>query len=76
MITTTKGDFHALINKMKGLSLAQFNHIKRNNITDFELVGDLSDYNNDFLVYKNEKGEEIHISTNGEGYNDTTGESF
>jgi hypothetical protein len=62
------------LDKYKDLSLQQFNHIKANNITDFEMIGDLSDFDNDFLVYKNGKGEEIQVSTNGEVYNHNTGE--
>lgn len=65
-----------VLDKYKTLTMAQFNHIKANNITDFEVIGDLSDFDNDFLVYHNQKNEEILISSNGEGYNIATGESF
>jgi len=66
MITTTKGDFHNLINKMKGLSMAQFNHIKKNNITDFEVI-EFKDKHN-ILIYKNYKGETVSINTIGESF--------
>jgi hypothetical protein len=69
MITTTKGKFHELLEKMKGLSMAQFNYIKANNITDFEVIGDLADFDNDFVSYRNAKGEEILVNTIGEVYN-------
>jgi len=70
MITTTKGNFHSLIEKMKGLSMAQFNHIKKNNITDFNVVGDLADFDNDLLQYINHAGKKITVFTNGEIYQD------
>jgi len=54
------------LNKYKGLSMHQFNHIKANDIQDFELIGDLSDENNDILTYINDKGEKIAVFTNGE----------
>jgi hypothetical protein len=70
MITTTKGKFHNLIEKMKGLSMAQFNHVKKNNITDFNVVGDLADFDNDLLQYINHAGKKITVFTNGEIYQD------
>jgi hypothetical protein len=54
------------LNKYKGLSMAQFNHIKANDIQDFELVGDLSDENNDIVTYINDNGEKIAVFTNGD----------
>jgi len=46
--------------------MQQFNHIKANDIQDFELIGDLADENNDILTYINNKGEKIAVFTNGE----------
>jgi hypothetical protein len=59
-----------ILDKYKGLSMAQFNHIKANNITDFELVGDLSDFDNDLLQYKDKQGKLITVFSNGEVYQD------
>lgn len=64
------------LEKYKDLSMAQFNWVKKNNITEFELIGDLADFDNDFVEYKNEKGETILVATNGEVYNATTDEAI
>ena len=54
----------------QGLSMHQFNHIKKNNIKNWQIVGDLSDEQHDFLQYTNEQGKEITILSTGEVYQD------
>ncbi len=56
--------------KYKDLSRQQFNHIKQNNITEYNLVGDLSDPENDLLKYKDANGDNITVFTNGEVFNE------
>lgn len=57
------------LSKYQGLSRHQFNHIKANNIDNFELIGDLSDENNDLLKYTDANGDNIIVFTNGEIFN-------
>ena len=58
------------LDNYKDLSMAQFNHIKQNNITEYNLTGDIQNPKHDLLQYLNEKGELITVFNNGEIYQD------
>jgi hypothetical protein len=53
------------LDKYKGLSMQQFNHIKKYNVKEFESVGDLADEDNDILIYTDELGREVNVLANG-----------
>lgn len=53
------------IDKYKGLTMHQFNAIKRLDLTDFSLVGDLADHDHD-IVEATHDGQTIYILSTGE----------
>lgn len=58
------------LNKYQKLSLAQFNHIKKHNVTDFQVIGNISDPEHPLLQYKDYQNNLITVFSNGEVYQD------